>query len=175
MLNFWIDDVGASLNGICIRFLEVCLSYRGCLFFYWLGLCFRLLNFLNFRCFSWSLVASTFVFNTLSMFRNSWFSAKCTSVKWLKQINILTSIDFPSAQSSFISKFLLDFWDKFWRLHTALPRPKILEAQKVLKKQIFHFIEKRFQISISYIFLKYFCLLFPSFIYIYIYIMYYII
>ena len=154
MLNFWIDDVGASLNGICIKFLEVCLSYRGCLFFYWLGLCFRLLNFLNFRYFSWSLVASTFVFNTLSMFRNSWFSAKCTSVKWLKQINILTSIDFPSAQSSFISKFLLDFRDKFWRLHTALPRPKILEAQKVLKKQIFHFIEKRFQISISYIFLK---------------------
>ena len=27
MLNLWIDDVGVSLTVICIRFLEVCLSY----------------------------------------------------------------------------------------------------------------------------------------------------
>ena len=40
MLNFWIDYVGVSLYGICLRFLEVCLSYCRRLFFYWLGFIF---------------------------------------------------------------------------------------------------------------------------------------
>ena len=40
MLDFWIDDVGVSLIGICIRFLEVCLNYCRCLLIYWLGFIF---------------------------------------------------------------------------------------------------------------------------------------
>ena len=40
MLDFWVDVVGSSLDSICIRFLEVCLSYCRCLFFYWLGFIF---------------------------------------------------------------------------------------------------------------------------------------
>ena len=40
LLNFWIDVVGVSLNGIWVRFFEVCLTYCRCLFFYWLEFIF---------------------------------------------------------------------------------------------------------------------------------------
>ena len=40
MLSFSINDIGVFLNVICIRFLEVCLSYCRCLLFCWLGFIF---------------------------------------------------------------------------------------------------------------------------------------
>ena len=86
MLNFWIDDVGYSLNGICIRFLEVCLSYCRCLFIYWLGFLYILYSWT----FSISLVAaSAFVLNNFSMFRNF-----CFSVEFLKVVSVFLMLSF---------------------------------------------------------------------------------
>ena len=48
MLNFWIDDLGVAFNGICIRFLEVCLSCCRRLFFYWCGFIFYIVELFEF-------------------------------------------------------------------------------------------------------------------------------
>ena len=39
-MNFWIDNPGVSLNDVCIKFPEVCLSSCLCFVFYWLGFVF---------------------------------------------------------------------------------------------------------------------------------------
>ena len=45
--------------------------------------------------------------------------------QWLVQSNIFTSTWFSSAQSSFITKFLVNFCDKIRRAHTILARSKM--------------------------------------------------
>ena len=51
---------------------------------------------------------------------------------------------FSSAQSSFITKFLVNFCDKICRAHTVLARSKMQEKQNFLKKKFSVSLEKDF-------------------------------
>ena len=75
---------------------------------------------------------------------------------------------FSSAQSSFITKFLVNYCDKIRIAHTVLARSKMWEKQNFLKKKFSVSLERDF------IFCFHICILYIYYIYIYIYICIYI-
>ena len=80
---------------------------------------------------------------------------------------------FSIAQSSFITKFLLNFCDKICRAHTVLARSKMQEKQNFLKRKVSVSLEKDFIIYI-YIYI-YICIyIFIIYVYIFIYVCIYI-
>ena len=57
--------------------------------------------------------------------------AYCSSVKWLERAGIFTSTRFSSAQSSFIQKLKLDFFDNISRVHTDWRKNLVFHWRKI--------------------------------------------